>query len=197
MESPAAPSLSSQMIKALALWWYRRQGWTAQGKPPAHIRKYVIVAAPHTSNWDFLYFLGLTHELGIPARFVGKKELFRWPLTRFMYDMGGIPVDRSSSHDYVQQIIAEFDASDVLALVIAPEGTRSKVRQWRTGFYHIAVGAKVPIYCGLMDYARKVGGLGDQIKPTGDYKADMEKILAFYHSVTPKYPHKGLPENSV
>lgn len=188
------PTYLSRAIKKLALIYYRRQGWRAEGKPPAHIRKYVIVAAPHTSNWDFLYFLGLTTELGIPARFVGKKELFRWPMKRFMEDMGGISVDRSGHHDYVRQIIEEFNAADELALVIAPEGTRARSRKWRTGFYHIAIGAGVPIYCGLMDYGRKVGGLGTAIEPTGDYAADMKKILHFYRSVTPKYPDKGLPE---
>jgi 1-acyl-sn-glycerol-3-phosphate acyltransferase len=181
------PRLASRLLRRLLLWLYRAQGWKAVGTPPAD-RRCVIIAAPHTSNWDFLYFLGLTDALGVKAHFMGKLALFRWPIKRFMRDMGGVPVDRSGGHDQVGQMIAEFGRRSEFMLTVAPEGTRGAVRVWRTGFYHIALGAKVPLVCGLMDYATKTGGLGPAIWPSGDYDADMKKIAAFYRSVTPKHP---------
>jgi 1-acyl-sn-glycerol-3-phosphate acyltransferase len=187
------PSLLSRLARRALLWLYYARGWKAVGAPPADGRC-VIIAAPHTSNWDFLYYLGLTHALGIKAHFMAKNTLFRWPMGRFMRDMGGVAVDRSGGHNYVQAMIDEFARRDRFMLTIAPEGTRGAVRQWRTGFYHIAVGAKVPMVCGLMDYGTKTGGLGPAIMPTGDYKADMEKIAGFYRSVTPKHPEKGITD---
>lgn len=185
------PGLLSRIMTSALVWFYHRQGWTAemQERPP---RKFVLVAAPHTSNWDFLYFVGLTHDLGIRPRFMAKKELFRWPFTRFLHDLGGIPVDRQKGGNYVEAMIAEFKRRDDFILTVAPEGTRGQVRQWKTGFYHIAVGAGVPLVIGLMDYRRKVGGLGPALMPTGDYAADMKKIESFYHSVTPRHPGKAM-----
>ena len=102
------------------------------------VRKCVILGAPHTSNWDFIFFLGATHELGIRPNFIGKSSLFKWPMTRFMLDMGGVPVERSKSGNYVEQVAAAFARSDDLALVIAPEGSRTFRGEWKTGFYRIA-----------------------------------------------------------
>jgi 1-acyl-sn-glycerol-3-phosphate acyltransferase len=124
---------------------------------------------------------------------MGKQALFRRPFGQMMRDMGGIPVDRSSSHNMVDQMIAEFARRDEFMLTIAPEGTRGKVREWKTGFYHIAMGAGVPMVCGMMDYARKVVGLGPAIWPTGDYEKDMLEIGRYYSQCTPKNPHLGHP----
>jgi 1-acyl-sn-glycerol-3-phosphate acyltransferase len=187
------PSLSSRLVKRALLGFYRMQGWKAIGAPPPDGR-YVIIAAPHTSNWDFVYFLGLVNELGIDAHFMAKDSLFRWPMGGFMRDMGGISIDRSARHNVVDAMIAEFAQRDRFALTIAPEGTRSAVNQWRTGFYHIALGAQVPMVVGLMDYGRKVGGLGPAIMPTGDYKADMRQVAEIYQSVTPKHPERGIKD---
>lgn len=184
------PSWAARLFRWLILKWYDRQGWTEERMIPAE-RKFVVIAAPHTSNWDFLYFLALGQKLAIPLSFMGKKSLFRWPFGRFMQELGGIPVDRSKSTNMVDQMIAEFKARDTFMLTIAPEGTRGKVREWKTGFYHIAMGAGVPLVCGLMDYKRKQGGLGPAIWPTGDYAADMAKVAEYYHNCTPKYPGKG------
>eukprot|EP01037_Dinobryon_pediforme_P015060 gene15061-15200_t len=181
----------SRWTRSALLTFYRRQGWRAEGTPPADGR-YVIIAAPHTSNWDFVYFLGLTQELGIDAHFMGKQSLFRWPMGGFMRDMGGIEVDRSGSHDMVRQMIDEFARRDRFALTIAPEGTRSRVQSWRTGFYHIALGAQVPMVVGFMDYGRRTGGLGPAIMPTGDYRADMAQVAALYRDVTPRHPDRGI-----
>lgn len=183
------PTLLSRAVRRILLWFYQTRGWTAVGAPPPD-RRCVIIAAPHTSNWDFINFLGLTNALGIHAHFMGKKSLFRWPMTRFMKDMGGVAIDRSKSRNYVEATIAEFARRDEFMLVIAPEGTRSVVTQWRTGFYHIALGAKVPLVLGWIDYQRKMGGLGPAFMPTGDYEADMRTIVDFYADKVPRHPDR-------
>ena len=189
MDQPGArPSLSSRLVLRVLLALYRWKGWTIAGQAPA-ARKYVLIGAPHTSNWDFVFFLGGTRDLGIKASFLGKHTLFRWPLGRFMRDMGGIPVDRKArGGNYVEQVAGEFARRDELALVIAPEGTRGPVGKWRSGFYHIALEAGVPIVPAWVDYRRRTGGLGDPIEPTGDFAADMRRIAEFYRGVMPDHP---------
>ncbi|KPF90082.1 acyltransferase [Novosphingobium sp. AAP83] len=185
------PSLLSRLVRKALVTFYRMRGWKAHGAPPADGRC-VIIAAPHTSNWDFLYFIGLTEDLGLMPHFMAKDSLFRWPLGRFMRDMGGVPVVRSSRQNVVDAMAAEFARRDRFMLTIAPEGTRGKVGQWRTGFYHIAMKAGVPLVVGMMDYGTKTGGLGPAIWPTGDYDADMAKIFEYYRKVTPKHPSHGI-----
>ncbi len=184
--------LVARLLTAVIDRWFGYQGWTVEGTA-VEPRKFVIIAAPHTSNWDFVYFVGASKRLNLNLSFMGKKSLFRWPFGRMMCEMGGIPVDRSKSGNYVDAMIDEFAKRSEFMLTIAPEGTRGKVRQWRTGFYHIAVGAGVPLVCGLMDYKRKVVGLGPAIWPTGDYAKDMEQVTAYYSRCTPKFPERGNP----
>jgi 1-acyl-sn-glycerol-3-phosphate acyltransferase len=187
------PSLLSRVVRRLIVYYYRRRGWRTFGVVPDP-RRCVIIAAPHTSNWDFVNFIGITEELGVMPHFMGKMALFRWPLRNFMLDMGGVPVDRSSSKNYVEQMIAEFEKRDEFMLTVAPEGTRSSVGAWKTGFYHIAIGAKVPLVVGYIDYANKRGGFGELIWPTGDYEADMQKVIAAYANASPKHPEKGVTD---
>jgi 1-acyl-sn-glycerol-3-phosphate acyltransferase len=181
------PSLIARCIKRAILWWFEARGWTAVGAVPEP-RKFVVIAAPHTSNWDFIYFIGAAHGLGARLSFMGKASLFRWPLGRMMRDMGGVPVDRTKSNNAVDATIAEFARHDEFMLTVAPEGTRHKVQQWKTGFYHIAVGAGVPLVCGFMCYRTKTAGLGLVIMPSGDYAKDMAVVAAFYDQFTAKYP---------
>jgi 1-acyl-sn-glycerol-3-phosphate acyltransferase len=188
----------ARLVRGAIVGWFKRQGWSVEGKAPEP-RKFVVIAAPHTSNWDFVNFIGAADGLNLELSFMGKKSLFRWPFERMMRAMGGIPVVRSSSQNYVQAMITEFARRNEFMLTIAPEGTRGKVRQWKTGFYHIALGAGVPMVCGLMDYKRKVVGLGPAIWPTGDYDKDMIEISRYYAACTPKYPglgHAGGPESA-
>lgn len=185
------PSLLSTLVRKALVTFYRMRGWKAHGAPPADGRC-VIIAAPHTSNWDFLYFIGLTEDIGIQPHFMAKDSLFRWPMGKFMRDMGGVPVVRSSRQNVVDTMAAEFARRDRFMLTIAPEGTRGKVGQWRTGFYHIAMKAGVPLVVGMMDYGTKTGGLGPAIWPTGDYDADMARIFELYRTVTPKHPMRGM-----
>ncbi len=187
------PSLFSRLFKKALVAIYRRHGWRAHGVVPSP-RKFVLIAAPHTSNWDFLYFVGLTEELGFMPHFMAKQSLFRWPWKNFLLDMGGVPVDRSLNRNYVQAMIDEFNVRKEFMLTIAPEGTRGTVRAWKTGFYHIAMGAKVPIVVGMMDYPSRTGGLGPAIWPTGNYAADMKKVAEIYATVTPKHPAKGMTD---
>ena len=181
------PTLLSRVVKAVVLALYRWKGWRLEGVAPPG-RKYVILGAPHTSNWDFIFFTGATWSLGIRPRFLGKLSLFRAPLTRFMYDMGGVPIDRSVRGDYTAQVVAQFAAHDDFRLVIAPEGTRRGVRRWRTGFYHIALGAGVPVVPAWVDTPAKRGGIGPAIAMTGDFARDIGAIAAFYRSVMPDHP---------
>ena len=184
------PSRVSRFARWAIVGIYKRAGWTAIGSVPEP-RRFVLVAAPHTSNWDFLYFMGLTEELGIMPYFMAKKPLFRWPWKNFLLDMGGVPVDRKSSHNYVEQMIEEFGRRKEFILTVAPEGTRRTVEYWKTGFYHIAMGAGVPLVLGVVDYRKKSGGIGPTIWPTGDYRADMKKLFDFYRDVIPKNPRPG------
>jgi 1-acyl-sn-glycerol-3-phosphate acyltransferase len=188
----AYQSKLAALMERVLIWWYDREGWTVVGPVPEP-RKFVVIAAPHTSNWDFVYFIGATRKLGAHLSFMGKKQLFRWPFEKAMRELGGIPVDRSASKNYVQQMADEFRSRSEFMLTIAPEGTRGKVGQWRTGFYHIAMAAGVPLVFGVMDYKRKFVGLSEVFHPTGDYEADMIKIRAYYSQFTPKHPQLGNP----
>jgi len=187
------PTALSRVVKAIITWLYRYRGWRLEGGLP-ETRKFVITGAPHTSNWDFVFFLGATQELGIPPAFMGKKQLFRWPMTRFMRDMGGIAVDRSKRSNYVEQVAAEFARRDELALVIAPEGTRSSDGSWRSGFYHIALEAGVPIVPAWVDHATMSGGLGPPLMPSGDFASDLALLAQFYRNALPQEPRFAILE---
>ena len=185
------PSLISRLFRRTLVGVYRHNGWRTHGVVPEP-RKFVLIAAPHTSNWDFINFVGVTEDLGMMPHFMAKSSLFRWPWKNFLLDMGGVPVNRASGENYVRQMIDEFNRRSEFMLTIAPEGTRDNVGAWKTGFYHIAMGAGVPLVIGMMDYAKKTGGLGAAIWPTGDYEADMAKLAEIYATVTPRHPAKGM-----
>ena len=192
-----AASFSSRLVKRGVLALFRWKGWQLDPAAPAP-RRCIILGVPHTSNWDFVFFTGTTYRYGITPSFMGKTSLFRWPLRRFMFDMGGIPIDRSAKdQNYVDQVVAAFAGREELALVIAPEGTRAPVRTWRSGFYHIALGAGVPLVPAWVDNNTLRGGLGPPIMPTGDYAADLAKVLAFYESVMPGHPRWKLLAETV
>jgi 1-acyl-sn-glycerol-3-phosphate acyltransferase len=179
------PSLSSRLVRRALLALYRWKGWRLEGEHPG-VGQCVITGAPHTSNWDFVFFIGATSALGLRPSFMGKHSLFRWPLRRFMRDMGGISVDRSRrGANYVDQVVAEFASGEDLALVVAPEGSRSSEGIWRSGFWHIARGAGVPIVPAWVDNAALRGGIGPPIWPSDDYAADLARLAAYYRSVRP------------
>ena len=155
--------------------------------------KGVAIAAPHTSNWDMPLMLAVSFQLGVRPSWLGKRELFRRPFGGFMRWLGGLPVDRGTRGNLVAQVVDQFAEVDRLFLVIPPSATRRRATHWKSGFYHVARGAGVPILCTFLDYRRKVGGVGPVFVPTGDIAADMEVIRAFYAGVTGRYPQNATP----
>lgn len=164
-------------------------GWRLQGNLP-DLSKYVVVGAPHTSNWDFVIFLGIILCLRGELRFMGKAELFRPPLGGFFRWCGGYPVERSKSQGMVEQMAEAFRTNEKFVLAIAPEGTRSKVAEWKTGFYHIAKLAGVPIATGFIDGSVKSCGIGPTFYLTDDMEADIKSIQSFYAGKVGIHPHK-------
>lgn len=179
------------VIKTLLRWvsilLLKLSGWKTAGRPP-EFNKYVMIAAPHTSNWDFYYTMLIAFALRVKIYWMGKDSLFRWPAGYFFKWLGGIPIDRSRSGNVVGQSVNSFETMDELVMVVPPEGTRSRARYWKTGFYHIANSAGVPIVLGFLDFRLKIGGVGPALIPTGDIDEDMKLIKSFYSNVTGKYP---------
>ena len=181
------------LMRGLAYSFMKVFGWRLEGRLP-DVNKLVVIAAPHTSNWDLPVLLSVAFALKTKACWLGKHSLFRWPFGFLFRWMGGIPVYRSASQNVVAQSVEMFRNSEKLILTIPPEGTRSKVSHWKTGFYYIALGAEIPIAMAFIDYGRKASGVGPTLYPTGNIEADMEIIRDFYINVTAKYPDKaGLP----
>lgn len=169
------------VLRAFSIGFLKLTGWRIEGALPAHAARSVLIAAPHTSNWDLPYTLMVAFALRLNIRWMGKQSLFRAPFGGVMRWLGGIAVNREQSTNLVAasaQAIREADGP--MQLIVPPEGTRSKTRYWKTGFYYIAREAQVPIVMAYMDYARKRSGLGPLFEPTGDVDADMAAIKAFY-----------------
>lgn len=165
-------------------------GWRVEGELP-DIEKYIIVGAPHTSNWDFIIMLAISLIYRQKFYWMGKHTLFRWPFDNLFRRLGGIPINRESKSNTVSQVIHYFKTQENLAMIITPEGTRKKVTYWRSGFYYIAMGANIPILLGFVDYKRKVAGIGPLIKPSGNIESDMKIIRIFYANISGKYPDKA------
>ena len=176
------------MLRSAARLWMACFGWkveVAEPLPP----KMVFIAAPHTSNWDVPFMLAAAWALGMRLSWLGKHTLFRGALWgRFMKAVGGVPVDRRSSSSTVSRIADVFRDQERMYLAISPEGTRRAVEHWRSGFYHIARAAGVPIGLGYLDFGRKRAGVGGLLTPSGDVRADMDVIRAFYADIRGKRP---------
>jgi 1-acyl-sn-glycerol-3-phosphate acyltransferase len=169
------------LLRAFSIGFLKATGWRVEGALPAHAARSVLIAAPHTSNWDLPYTLMVAFALQLNIRWMGKQSIFRAPFGGVMRWLGGIPVNREQSTNLVAASAKAIRAADgPLQLIVPPEGTRSKTRYWKTGFYYIAREAQVPIVMAYMDYERKVSGLGPLFEPTGDVDADMAAIKAFY-----------------
>jgi 1-acyl-sn-glycerol-3-phosphate acyltransferase len=179
----------SPLAQRIARAILRMIGWSTHIIPPRTFR-YVLIGAPHTSNWDFLMMLLLMAAERIPIRWLGKDTLLRGPIGPLMRSLGILPVNRRERTNLVDQVAAKFDEIEDLIIGISPEGTRSKTHRWRTGFYYIAIKAQVPIVMGYIDYENKICGLGPSFKPTGDIQADFEIIRNFYTGIKGKYPKK-------
>ena len=172
------------MIARLFLWL---TGWQVEGGRPA-ARRYVLIAAPHTSNWDLAYLLAFAALMDVKLSFLMKHTWFRGPLGPIMRSLGGVAIKREHRGNTVEQMASLLEKADTLALTVPAEGTRSYVAHWKSGFYHIASRAQVPIVLGFLDYERKRGGFGPEVIPTGDIAEDMDTIRSFYADKVGRHP---------
>ncbi|MGY0218835.1 lysophospholipid acyltransferase family protein [Endozoicomonadaceae bacterium StTr2] len=179
----------SQLLYCLAWLTLKLLGWKVEGEPPKSAR-YVLIGAPHTSNWDFALTISASMILRMRINWLGKVSLFYGPLRPIMRWMGGIPVNRERRTGIVSQAVNAFRTNRRLIIALSPEGTRSQVSRWKTGFYHIAREANVPIVLGYLDFGRKVVGIGPSFRPTGDLERDMAAIQHFYQDIQGKHPEK-------
>lgn len=192
-EPDRVPRARSPILRALGAFLLRVKGFRFEGELPNESR-FVLLLAPHTSNWDFVLALATVLALDVKANWFAKHTIFRPPLGSFFRKIGGIALDRGSPRSALQQITAAFDSADELVFCIAPEGTRKRIPRWKRGFYQIALAAEVPIVCGYVDYGRRVCGIGLVLQPSGDYAADIEKIQSFYRTIQPKFPEQFAAE---
>jgi 1-acyl-sn-glycerol-3-phosphate acyltransferase len=161
-------------------------GWRIEADIP-NLPKFVLVGAPHTSNWDFILTMATQFALSVQISWMAKRSLFRWPFKGIMEWLGGVPIDRAAQGGgIVDQTVEVFNNRDKFVIAIMPEATRSKAHQWKTGFYHIAEGAKVPMVMVRFDYGRKVMGVGPTLEPSGDMTADIAQIQSIYSGIEGK-----------
>lgn len=170
----------TQIFQVLSILVLGLFGWRAVGKVPKDIRKYVIIAAPHTSYWDFPMFLLVVFALRLNLNVFIKHTLFIGPIGWFLSYCGGVPIDRRAAGARVRQTVQEFENNDDMVLLITPEGTRSAQTNWKTGFYHIASEANVPVAVAFVDTAARRAGIDHFITPSGDIDKQMAEIKAFY-----------------
>lgn len=184
------------MFEKLAAQSLAAMGWELDNHWPADLEQCVMIAAPHTSNWDALYARLALKALGVNVRITIKDSYMKLPFGPFVRAMGGIGIDRRPKKEgdprpsMVQLMTDLFQDHPKLVMLVTPEGTRSKQEQWKTGFYHVAVNAGVPIALAYMDYEKKKTGVGKVVYPTGEYEKDMHEIMEFYDQIAGKFPEK-------
>ncbi len=171
--------LVTPILRGLAAIILKIMGWKAVGIPVENAR-FVLIGAPHTSNWDFPVMIMVVLMLRLKVYWMGKASLFPFPFGGVMRWLGGIPIDRSRSNNMVDHTVKQYQENTEMVVLVPPEGTRSKVKQWKTGFYHIALNANVPVLLGYLNANTKEAGLADFFYPTGDIDADMAAIRMFY-----------------
>ncbi|HYD46749.1 MAG TPA: 1-acyl-sn-glycerol-3-phosphate acyltransferase [Terriglobales bacterium] len=185
--SPHNPFGVSRFMHGLARFLFRISGWQIEGAVHRPER-FVLISAPHTSYWDAIVLLVAAHIFRVKLSWYVKSEAFIFPLSLLIRYFGGIPIYRRHRRNMVAQAVEDFANKERLILAVPPEGTRGRTPYWKTGFYHIARNANVPLVLGYIDFKRKVAGLGPAFVPTGDIAADFEIFREFYAKVTPKYP---------
>jgi 1-acyl-sn-glycerol-3-phosphate acyltransferase len=183
------PRRGNRLTRWLGRALLRALGWRIQGSLP-DLPKQVVIAAPHSSNWDWVYGMGAMFALGVRVSWMGKQELFGPFLGAIMRWFGGIPVDRAATGGMVGQMVAAFESRERLLLGITPEGTRQRVERWKTGFHRIAQGAGVPITLTYLDYAKREIGVGPTYVAAEDRELDIAHIRAFYRDIQGRY-YKG------
>lgn len=179
------PRRGNRFSRAIATFFFRLFGWQVEGALP-NLPKMIVIGAPHTSNWDFPLAMTFIFYLGVRFNWMAKKEFFVAPFSHLWLWLGGVPIDRKAATGVVNQTVEAIQERAKIVLAIAPEGTRSKVARWRTGFYHIAHNANIPIVPVLVDYGRKTLTITEPFMPTGDVEADIPLLQARYQGVTGK-----------
>lgn len=185
------------MMKFLSKMIFWISGWKLNYGWPKGLKKGVLIAVPHTSNWDLLYARAAFFLMDIPVKFTIKKEVMVGPLGWFIKALGGIAIDRKRipggrKQTYTEAMITMLKNADELVIMVTPEGTRNYAPKWKSGFYHIAMGAEVPIAIGYLDYKKKEAGIGPAIYPNGNMDEQIEELKSFARTVTAKYPEKGV-----
>jgi 1-acyl-sn-glycerol-3-phosphate acyltransferase len=183
------PTLGNAFTQFLGKKLLNLIGWKLEGEFPKD-KKVVFCLAPHTSNWDFFIAIFAVLSLKLKANWMGKKQIFVWPVRSFLLKLGGIPVDRSAPGGLVQQVVDEFERTDSMIFALAPEGTRKRVKNWKSGFLRIAKQAEVPVYMVYFNFDKKVFGFHPERIDVDDIDASMEKIRQFYKNIPAKYPNK-------
>lgn len=178
-------TLLSRFVNRIILFFYWLKGWKIEERFPKGITKCIIAGAPHTSNWDFVFFAGATKEEKVQPNFMGKHTLFQGIMKNFMLDMGGIAVDRRQVGGTIQQLKEEFARRTELNLVMACEGTRNSDGKWKSGFYNIAKAAGVPIVLAYADNDKRTIGFSPPMMPSGNYGEDLLKIAQWFRSKIP------------
>ena len=184
-------------MKLLSRFIFWITGWSLNANWPQGVKKAVLIAIPHTSNWDILYARAAFYLMDIPVRFTIKKEVMVGPLGWLLSGLGAIPIDRKKipggrKQTYTEAMTQMLKDAEELVIMVTPEGTRSAVKKWKSGFYHTALGANVPVVVGYLDYKKKEAGIGPTIYPDGNMEAQIEEMMAFGRTVTGKYPEKGI-----
>ena len=186
------------MIRFILWLIFTLNGWDIKGELPPGVKKCVMLASPHTSNYDLVYALVGLKKLKVKVRFTIKKEWLKFPWGMFMKPLGAIGIDRgpktADRKSMVDAMAELFNEREELTILVTPEGTRKKVTKWKSGFYYVALKAKVPIAMGYLDYKNKIAGIGPTLYPSGDFEKDLRTIQEFYTTIPSKYPEKfGVP----
>ena len=178
------------MFKCFTIFLFTILGWKLEGQMPAHITKCILVAAPHTSNLDFLLAMACFYKMKLPAKYLIKREWLNFFLLKNIFkNSGAVGVDRSKSNTMVDALAEMITSSkENMAVMISPEGTRKLVRKWKTGFYYAAMKAKVPIVLSHLDYSKKIAAIGPSFVPCGCFRRDMLILKKYYHNISPKFP---------
>ncbi len=177
------------IIQSFCKLIYKLNTWKIEDTLPNDL-KMIVILAPHTTNWDFLIMLTAAYSLRIKPQWLGKHTMFKGPLGWFYKILGGIPIDRTKKSNAVEQIVKVINERDQIVIGIAPEGTRSKTKYWKSGFYHIALMAKVPIHFAYIDFPSKTAGVTGGFMPSGDIDADLKIIQNFFADKRGKFPEK-------
>jgi 1-acyl-sn-glycerol-3-phosphate acyltransferase len=192
------------MLQSIFNYLFKKNGWHVKNGLPDGIKSCVLLAGPHTSNWDTVYALASLEILKVNARIAIKKEIMVFPFGPFLKGVGAISIDRKpkESNERITAVDAManlYKTNDNLVLMISPEGTRSPVTKWHTGFYYVAKKANVPIVCSYLDYKTKTAGIGPVFYPTEDLDSIMKKVQEFYSTIEPKFPEgfKTSPEYKI